>query len=192
MDHRIRETIVTVVGRGDPGDPDAALSVLSHVDDYEPSDAYSNRLSNVEGLDRVETGQYLFADHVPSGSDVRSEPPNVFSVDDDDGIAVQFRADDDALDDFLDALDHVLGATDLDVAYLGVMVRLSVDVTGGGPVEDLGSPEGFDLEAKIDTERERSMLRLQAHTDGMALTEDSDPVDDRVDEAVGFVTDRLP
>jgi len=192
MDHRIRETIVTVVGRADSGDPDAAMSVLSHVADYEPPDAYSNRLSNVEGLDAVETGQHLFADHVPSGSDVRREPPNVFSVDYDDGIAVGARADDDALADFLDALDHVLGATDLDVTYLGVMVRLSVDVTGDSSVEDLETPERFDTEAKIDSEREQSMLRLQAHTDGIALTDDSTPVADRVDEAVSFVIDQLP
>lgn len=196
MDERFNDVVLEFVAATDSLDGEAGVELLTHVDDYDVPEAYSRRVTNVEDLDAdlVEAGQVMFADHVPEDFDATTEDPNLFYATYEDGrVEVHVKARYDALDDFTDALDHVLAEADLTVGHFRVVLDVGVDVTTDTDITDAGPPADYRLDVKTHPTQDRSAISLQYDpADPLVLSGSTDPVRERVDEAVEFVTGHLP
>ena len=195
MAGRIEETLVTFMGQTPPVDESEALAILEHIEAYDPPEPYTNRVSNIDGLeaDAVERGFLFFGDGVPTTFDVQQVKPHAFHAEYDDGrVSVDFRTDLDHLADFLDAIEHVLELTTLQVG-LEAHNRQNFDVQFRTnylvDVRDIETPTGWMVQARTNEERGQSIVRLTLL--GEPVLEDSTaPITDEIADARS-VSDQL-
>jgi hypothetical protein len=198
MDERIESVELTVVTVARGMDAEDGLATLEHLDEYEPSDRFSNRLSSLPGTDpdSLEGTHWLFADHVPSAFDVQAAEPNLFLAEYvEAGLAAGFTARRADVEAFLDALEQLLAATELDLGQFRVVAEVDADVRDGDSIEDVPEHPAFLNNLRVDTDAGRSEVDLVVSERGsydLAEPGDADALRDRFDEAVAHVEDLLP
>jgi len=184
-------TTVTLKGYSEPLDREAALDVLQYIDAYDPPAAYSNRLSNVEGLDpdMLSGAQVLWGDHVPDAFDVAQERPHIFYAtydDRDEGrVLVSLRTTREALADFDHALQHVFEAVKLEPEPLEAVVATDLDVE----FDDFDAPASFLLSNAHHPDRTNAFSitpmdrRFEGSPDDASLDDSMEAIHDELDDS---------
>lgn len=174
-----------------PFSPNRALNLLSHIDGFDPPEAYSERVSNVDSstVDDVRRAQILWGDHIPTHADPTNPEavPAFFSATYDafgeDRIMVGVMAETADLAPFDDALAHVFDATALEPDPLDIILQPTQQVDP----DAIDIPTGFLLYASAgDPQQIRlSAIDIAFRTDGSAEAESIEEARNTMVEGLG-------